>query len=62
MSDSTMAFLRLVHQARSQIEEISPKELFRTKPLPLVIDVREADEYSQGHIAGAKHLSRGVLE
>ncbi len=28
----------------------------------LVLDVREADEYNQGHIPGALHMSRGMLE
>ena len=28
----------------------------------LLIDVREADEFEKEHAAGAKHLSRGVLE
>jgi phage shock protein E len=62
MNDTTTAFSRLADQARSQIEEISPRELFRAKPIPVIIDVRESDEYAEGHVAGAKHLSRGVLE
>lgn len=62
MIDSSTAFLRLANQARSQIVEISPQELSRAKPLPVIIDVREPDEYARGHIAGAKPLSRGVLE
>ena len=28
----------------------------------VVIDVREADEYAAGHIPGALHASRGMLE
>jgi rhodanese-related sulfurtransferase len=28
----------------------------------LLIDVREADEFSKEHAIGARHLSRGVLE
>jgi rhodanese-related sulfurtransferase len=62
MSDNSTAFLRLVNQARSQIVEITPQELSRAKTLPVIIDVREADEYAQGHIAGAKPLSCGILE
>jgi rhodanese-related sulfurtransferase len=62
MNDSFTAFARLAEQARSRIEEISPKELSRAKPLPVITDVRESDEYSEGYVAGAKHLSRGVLE
>src|ERR1700693_422036 len=61
-NDSLTAFARLASQARSRIEEISPKELSRAKPLPVIIDVRESDEYAEGYVAGAKHLCRGVLE
>jgi len=28
----------------------------------LLIDVREADEYAAGHLPGAVHMSRGLLE
>jgi phage shock protein E len=62
MNDTITAFARLADQARSRIKEISAPELSRAKPWPVIIDVRESDEYAEGHIAGAKHLSRGVLE
>ena len=28
----------------------------------VLVDVREADEFSAGHLAGAVHISRGMLE
>jgi rhodanese-related sulfurtransferase len=62
MSDSSTAFLRLANQVRSRVVEITPRELSRAKPLPVILDVREASEYAQGHIAGAKCLSRDTLE
>jgi phage shock protein E len=62
MNDTITAFARLADQARSRIEEISAPELSRGKAWPVIIDVRESDEYAEGHIAGATHLSRGVLE
>ena len=62
MNDIFTPFARLADQARSRIEEISPKELSRANPAPVIIDVRESDEYTEGHVGGAKHLSRGVLE
>ena len=61
MSESSTAFSKLADQARSRIDEISPMELSRAKPWPIVIDVREADEYVKGYLPGATHLSRGVL-
>jgi rhodanese-related sulfurtransferase len=62
MNESSTAFARLADQARSRIQEISPHELARAKPLPVIIDVRESKEYADGYVARAKHLSRGVLE
>ncbi|MBV8901609.1 MAG: hypothetical protein JOY92_16025 [Verrucomicrobia bacterium] len=62
MSNSSTAFAQLAEQARSRIEEITPQELSRAKPLPVILDVREAEEYAKGHIEGAKPLSRGILE
>ena len=56
------AFVQLANDARSRIREITPEELAKLKQLPLIVDVREKDEYSKGHIRGAKHISRGVLE
>ena len=62
MNDRITAFARLADQARRRIEEISPHELARAKPLPVIIDVRESEEYADGFVARAQHLSRGVLE
>ena len=62
MNDTMTAFARLADQARSRIKEISAPELSRTKPLPVIIDVRETDEYADGHVPTARHLSRGILE
>ena len=62
INDSSTAFARLAERARNRIEVISPQELLRTRPWPVIIDVRESKEYAEGHVASAKHLSRGVLE
>jgi rhodanese-related sulfurtransferase len=62
MNDRITAFARLAERARNRIEEISPQELLRARPMPVIIDVRESDEYAEGYVASAKHLSRGVLE
>jgi rhodanese-related sulfurtransferase len=58
-------FLKLVTDAKKQIKEISPQilkeKIDNNNPLCL-IDVREASEWAQGHIPGAIHISRGVIE
>lgn len=54
-------FLKLAAAARARIREIQPAQV-REKPEALLLDVREREEFEQGHIEGATHLSRGVLE
>jgi rhodanese-related sulfurtransferase len=58
-------FQTLVQNAKSRIREMGPeqlKKLAATKEKYTLIDVREDNEWAAGHAAGAKHISRGVLE
>jgi rhodanese-related sulfurtransferase len=55
-------FLRFAKQARSRIAEITPMELAKKRLRPVMIDLREEEEFLSGHICGAKHISRGSLE
>ena len=53
----------LVAAAKARIEEVSVVHAEQAiRAADVLIDVREADEYAAGHIAGAVHLSRGMLE
>ena len=55
----------LLAQAKSRITEIDTAEAERriqARPAPVVLDVREADEYEQGALTGALHVPRGFLE
>ena len=58
-------FLALVQDAKTRVQEISIEEFRRRscagEQLALV-DVREDHEWEAGHLPGAVHLSRGVLE
>jgi molybdopterin/thiamine biosynthesis adenylyltransferase/rhodanese-related sulfurtransferase len=50
---------------KREINEISPKdaaERLTAEPRPVLLDVRERDEWEQGHIPGAIHIPRGNLE
>lgn len=53
----------LVAEAKAQVVEV-PLERAEdaVRGADVLIDVREADEYQAGHIPGAVHMSRGVLE
>ena len=53
----------LVTAAKGRIQEISVDAAEQAiREAQVLIDVREADEYAAGHLPGAVHISRGMLE
>lgn len=53
----------IVARAKATITECSVTELEdRSKSDTLLIDIREPAEFDKGHIPGAVHLPRGLLE
>lgn len=55
----------LIDDAKSRIREVRPSEAaeaLKKEPKTLILDVREAGEWAEGHIAGALHVPRGTLE
>ena len=57
------SYADLLREARSQIREVSPQEVDALAPgAAVLVDVREASEWEQGHIPGAVHLSKSYLE
>ena len=56
-------FLRLTDDAKSGISEVTVAEAReRIENGAELIDVREDNEWSAGHAAGAVHMGRGVIE
>jgi rhodanese-related sulfurtransferase len=58
-------FLKIVQDAKTRITECTVDDVKRRLDAGeqfVVVDVREASEYAAGHIAGAIHLSKGVIE
>ena len=56
-------FTQLTADAKSRVREVSPAEANKQQAQGAVlIDVREHEEFEQGHAPGAIHLSKGVLE
>lgn len=56
------SFEEQVNQARSRVREVTPDEakaMVDAEPGSLILDVREAHEWEQGHIAGAVHVPLG---
>ena len=59
------SYRELLQQVKSEIEEVDApqaRELLDAPEPPLLVDVREHDEWSEGHIPGAVHVPRGFLE
>jgi sulfur-carrier protein adenylyltransferase/sulfurtransferase len=58
-------YRELLARVREEIDEISSSEAQarqRSPEAPLFVDVREPDEWDEGHIPGAIHVPRGRLE
>ena len=57
-------FQRLVAEAKKHITEISPQDAANklNSGDAVIIDVRDKDEWDEGHIPGATHMSRGTIE
>ncbi|PUE61905.1 sulfurtransferase [Limnohabitans sp. Rim8] len=53
----------LVVEAKKSVEEISVDQAVKAiQSCDVLIDVRETEEYLAGHLPGALHMSRGMLE
>src|SRR5512140_677251 len=52
----------LLKDARVAVPEVTPAELSRQSPRPVIIDVRERQETDAGMLPGAKAVPRGFLE
>ena len=57
-------FQKLVAEAKKKITETSPTEAAANVKSgeALIVDVRDKDEWDEGHIPGAMHMSRGTIE
>jgi sulfur-carrier protein adenylyltransferase/sulfurtransferase len=60
------SYSQLLKSVKERIRETAPKAAWQDMTAatddPILIDVREPDEYQQGAIAGAVHIPRGYLE
>ena len=58
-------FLRLVEDARGRIREVSIDDVRAMQQAGdrfHLLDVREQDEFTRGHLPGARHLGKGIIE
>jgi rhodanese-related sulfurtransferase len=53
----------LVAAAKARVQEVSLQDAEQAiRDADVLVDVREADEFAVGHLGGAMHISRGILE
>jgi rhodanese-related sulfurtransferase len=58
-------FLKLVDDAKSRIKQIDIevyKKMVAAQEPHVLVDTREDREWFDGHVAGAVHLSKGIIE
>jgi len=58
-------FLKLVADAKARVKECTVEDVKRRLDAGerfTLVDVREESEYAAGHLPGAVHLSKGVIE
>src|SRR5579863_10343520 len=59
------AFLTLVEDSKKRVKETTVKDVKRKMDAGekvLLLDCREESEWARGHLPGAVHLSKGVIE
>jgi rhodanese-related sulfurtransferase len=58
-------FLAIVDDAKSRVKEETAEQAIaatRNNPEAVLVDVREDDEWRAGHVEGARHLGKGIIE
>ncbi len=58
-------FLKLVNDAKTRVRETTVQEVKKQLDAGekiILVDVREESEWARGHLPGAIHLGRGVIE
>ncbi len=61
----TPQFLKLVNDAKTRVKETDVPDVKRRMDAGekfLLVDVREDNEWGNGHLPGAVHMGRGVIE
>lgn len=65
MKQHSPGFLKLVEEAKKRVKETNPPEVKKRLDAGEkfhLVDVREESEWARGHLPGALHLSKGIIE
>ncbi len=58
-------FLAIVNDAKTRVKETDVngyKQMLAEGTPHVLVDVREDNEFAAGHVAGAVHMSKGIME
>ena len=58
-------FLKLVNEAKSRVKQIDIegyKKMAAAREPHTLVDTREESEWAAGHVKGAVHMSKGIIE
>lgn len=58
-------FLKIVDDAKSRVQQIDIdgyKKMVAAGDAHVLVDTREESEWNAGHVKGATHLSKGIIE
>ena len=58
-------FLKLVNDAKTRVQEIDLAGYLKMREggeAHILVDTREESEWAAGHVAGAVHLGKGIIE
>ncbi|HEU5022795.1 MAG TPA: rhodanese-like domain-containing protein [Bryobacteraceae bacterium] len=65
MKHHSPGFLKLVNDAKANVKETDIegyRQMVARGEKHLLVDTREDNEFAAGHVQGAVHLSRGIIE
>lgn len=65
MKQHNPGFLALVNDAKSRVQEIDVAGYLAMRQAAephVLVDVREESEFAAGHVKGALHLGKGIIE
>lgn len=65
MAKHAPGFLKIVNDAKSRVKECTIAEMRARQEAGdrfTLVDVREESEYAAGHLPGAVHIGKGVIE
>jgi len=65
MAQHNEGFLKLVNDAKSRVRETNIdgyKQMLARGEQHVLVDTREDNEFAAGHVKGAVHMSKGIIE